>query len=767
MSPSKKKRDRHRVTAHARHKGRTESRGRSAASRLLSRQRRAGWLAWRADCHSILPDDKVWLLHRLSRSCFSETGDFGKFLATPSSELPKTKVRQRDIFPLVQIADSALKPADMTLCRWKVLLTFINVVIGALNWLYGAKRAALAQRPTLAQKAVLANIVQRSVSTLSRLQGVREGWERFVPDFVPGSKQLAALFQDLVADRVDNLETAALCDPLNHVPDKVRNSLNEPDGIFDKPSFALGFFDGFSRGDRDEYAKLVVRQLRSGKLGLSISCKGGGASFAVGKPGGDRLREVWHGKLVSEAACPPPKPRHLASPTALALLECSDGRPFRLSKRDATCWFDQLKLPVPLRAYMAKPPLSTEELKRAGMSVHEQQQHMEEGQVWREGMLFPLHHVWPMGFSWSSYIAQEEMLSVCQAAGIEESSLLACDSTTPPSFGLVAGVATDDVMFFSNAGPGVTSEAVRAFDKAMEKRGAVRNPRKDVDDELSGTCVGVDLVDGYFLDVPAQRYLSMVLTVLRLRETGVGSPKQIQQILGALQWFDLLVRPKLSVYSAIYQFTLSGSDAVVQLPASVLAELVCSVCLGIFWRCDLRRPFLPLLGATDASLSFGFGGSVVHASETVVRTVARWAEKQGAFVVMDGEAAKHLSTERLLEARFLDVKLDKFSDIFSVRNKFPAHINVLEGEAFVLFLRWLLRSYKNHSARVVVLLDSAAFLGAAAKGRSSSQLNRLLRKTAALAMAGDIQLHLIFVPSSENPADRPSRGKRRADSKLS
>ena len=283
MSPSKKKRDRHRVTAHARHKGRTESRGRSAASRLLSRQRRAGWLAWRADCHSILPDDKVWLLHRLSRSCFSETGDFGKFLATPSSELPKTKVRQRDIFPLVQIADSALKPADMTLCRWKVLLTFINVVIGALNWLYGAKRAALAQRPTLAQKAVLANIVQRSVSTLSRLQGVREGWERFVPDFVPGSKQLAASFQDLVADRVDNLETAALCDPLNHVPDKVRNSLNEPDGIFDKPSFALGFFDGFSRGDRDEYAKLVVRQLRSGKLGLSISCKGGGGQLCCWK----------------------------------------------------------------------------------------------------------------------------------------------------------------------------------------------------------------------------------------------------------------------------------------------------------------------------------------------------------------------------------------------------------------------------------------------------------------------------------------------------
>ena len=64
--------------------------------------------------------------------------------------------------------------------------------------------------------------------------------------------------------------------------------------------------------------------------------------------------------------------------------------------------------------YMAKPPLSADELCKAGMSVDEQKQHLECGQTWWEGPLFPLHHVWPMGFSWSSYIAQEEMLSVCQ-----------------------------------------------------------------------------------------------------------------------------------------------------------------------------------------------------------------------------------------------------------------------------------------------------------------------------------------------------------------
>ena len=616
------------------------------------------------------------------------------------------------------------------------------------------------QAHTASQKTVVDNVVERSLSVLHRLQEVVDGeWERFLPDFVDTCghpKPASAGFQDLVADRVDNLELAAQCDPYPHLSPEVQAVLQE--GIMESPPRDLHLFESFPKGSREEYAKLVVKQLRCGKLGLSTYCRGGGASFAVGKPGGERLREVWHGKRVSESAARPPKPRHLTSPTALTFLECSDARPLRLSKRDASCWFDQLRLPVPLRVFMAKPPLTTGELRNAGMPDEEQKRHLEQGQSWREGFLFPLHHVWPMGFSWSSYIAQEEMLHVCHEAGIAETALLACDCATPSSFELVAAVATDDVMFFSNAGEGVTRAAAGAFDAAMDACGAVRNAKKDVDDQLSGTCVGVDFIHGCFLDVPGARYLAMIMTFLHLHSCKVASPQQVQQFLGMVQWYDLLVRPKLSVYSSVYKFTLSNDENKKTLPDAVLGELACSVCLGIFWRCDLRRPFLPLIGATDASTSYGFGGSFVRTSTATARQVARWAEKQGAFVVMDGQAATTMRASDLARAHRLNFSMADFSDIFSVRNRFPAHINVLEGEALVLFLRWLLRSRAHHSCRIVVLLDSAVLLGATAKGRSSSQLNRLLRKVAALTLAGNLQLHLIFVPSSENPADRPSRG---------
>ena len=390
----------------------------------------------------------------------------------------------------------------------------------------------LDQAANLAEQSVIELVLDRVLGALGRLQDVVPGsWEHHLPDFVPWTARPApSTFQELEADRVDNLSIAAACDPVPHLLAEVQDVVTRAESMFQTAPCDLASFEGFSAGARKEYAKLIALQLRCGKLGLARSCAGGGTSFTVGKPGGNRLREVWHGRRVSQAAQTPPAPRHLASPTALSFLECSKDRPLRVSKRDASCWFDQLALPSSLRQYMAKPPISTDELVKAGMSCQEQLLYMETGHDWCEGQLFPVHHVWPMGFAWSSYIAQEVMLMICNRAGIQEGSLLACDCETPSSFRSVAAVATDDVMFFSNAGPGVTLQAARAFDDEMTAQGALRNAKKDVNDQLSATCVGVDLVSGCYLDIPAGRLLALLLTFLFLHAQGRASPKQVHQL---------------------------------------------------------------------------------------------------------------------------------------------------------------------------------------------------------------------------------------------
>ena len=647
-----------------------------------------------------------------------------------------------------------------------MLLQYLNMILAILAWMYGIPvDAPPPPRHTAAQQVAITNLVSRAVDFVKRLQLPKAGQlEHLLPDWVQGiSRPAGPQYANLEADKVDCPEEAAAVDPLLRLPPELQSLLCDPDQLFPAPPPGLDCFGEFNAGARDEYVKLVAKQLRCGKVGLSSSPRAGGTVLAVGKPGGNRQREVWHGRRVSQAAVAPECPRHLASPSALIHIECHQNAPCRVSKRDAKCWFDQLRLPESLRRWMARPPVTTEELaKIGGLTESEQAAVLESGESWRDGPYYPVSRVWPMGFSWSSFVAQEELLGICNQAGLSEDCILSCDKITPLSFDVAFAAATDDVMIFSTAGEGRTLTAANDFDIAMASRGAARNTAKDVNDALNATCVGVNLEEGFFLGVPPGRCLAMAVGVLQVLCCRNLSPKHLHQLLGTLQWFDLLRRPKLAVYNAVYQFVQDDGDATPKrVPSSVCLELAASFALGVYWWTDLRRPFLPLLSATDASTEYGFGASVARVPVSLVRRLARCAEKKGDFVVLDGGTLHGAAATRLGRAHRLDISLDDFVDVFSVRYKRKAHINVLEGEAFVLWLRWLLRCRRHHATRVVVLVDSAVWAGAASKGRSSTQLNRLLRQAAALEMLGDLHVHIVLVPSGENPADLPSRGVRR------
>ena len=87
-----------------------------------------------------------------------------------------------------------------------------------------------------------------------------------------------------------------------------------------------------------------------------------------------------------------------------------------------------------------------------------------------------------------------------------------------------------------------------------------------------------------------------------------------------------------------------------------------------------------------------------------------------------------------------------------------AHINVLELQALLIGLRWRLRSSKAVGSKICCFLDSQVALSVAAKGRSSShQLNLVLKRLNAFCLAAHIQPFYLYVHTSRNPADAPSR----------
>ncbi|CAK0829863.1 unnamed protein product [Prorocentrum cordatum] len=86
------------------------------------------------------------------------------------------------------------------------------------------------------------------------------------------------------------------------------------------------------------------------------------------------------------------------------------------------------------------------------------------------------------------------------------------------------------------------------------------------------------------------------------------------------------------------------------------------------------------------------------------------------------------------------------------------HINARELQAGVAALLWRTRSTKHLSARFVHLFDSQVVAAITTKGRSSStRLQWLLRKWAALCAAGGLYPIIGYITTEDNPADAPSR----------
>ena len=327
------------------------------------------------------------------------------------------------------------------------LLCFTEAVVRALNHGYGCSGSAKHGRgnPTVGQLAVLRLIASRATRLVARLAS--EPSPHTYPVDVWSSLQARATEDPLqmLASLVDCPAAAATCDPLSVVGTEFGNLIRDAGTMFANAPPGLEHFSGFYAGQRAEFVALLVRQLRCGKSCLRKKIKGGGTVFVVAKSDGIKQREVFHGSRVSEAASTPLPPLFLASPASFRLIELDEGRQLRMSKRDGTCFFDQLLLPEQLQEWMARPPVSVGELVGAGFSEREmlgycvgftpsfgrQLDRDDPGDDRRfaagcsSEWVWPCSRVWGMGFSWSSCVAQETLLCICARAGLDERHVLA------------------------------------------------------------------------------------------------------------------------------------------------------------------------------------------------------------------------------------------------------------------------------------------------------------------------------------------------------
>jgi len=408
---------------------------------------------------------------------------------------------------------------------------------------------------------------------------------------------------------------------------------------------------------------------------------------------------------------------------------------------------------------MGRPPVTRDELVAGGLSNADITAYSVDGFDGAQfgGRLFPLGQTWQMGFSWSSFVAQETLLGIASDAGFTSEYALAPDRDSIPDMGSAFALATDDLMLFSDRGPGATLAMAELLEDSMARHGAVKHSGKDLDDVLNGACIGVELVDGRAWWPPGARLWELLEAVADLVANPRASPAAVGAFMGVAQWFDLLRRLKLATFAEVYRFVGNATDwAVTDVPPTVLTELVVDTVLAAFASVDMGLPHLSFIGATDASTVFGHGATVAPMDEHRLNKIAQLAAKSGEHVELDTETGPR---KLLSRPHQLDLGLGDFEVVFSVRVESPRHINLEEAEALLHYVRWVLRSPTRFGHRLVVLLDSRVVVGAVGKGRSGSvPLNRLLRRLGALTFAGGLGLFVVFIPTAHNPADHPSRG---------
>lgn len=678
--------------------------------------------------------------------------------------------RNRDLLPLPAIS-SWPAGLDAPCSDSPSALAVCNMCIAGLNCLNLGIRDSLpkpggSRAATSSQRAAQRHICSQVARYVERLKDECSGVFSWVGAFETLEKSSCPNYEHIRSAAVDLPAQAGTCDPCSCICPNLAAKLLDESQIFASELAATSSGQPMVNAEqRREYVRLTVRELKGQKLRLRSQVMGLGGVFAVGKPSGAQ-RKIWDGSLMSKWAAEPPKPRRLANPSSFLDLEIPWGSEVFFSKRDASTYFDTLAAPVALRKWFGQPPVQVHELLAEGLSLQQVLSFCDEVDAEQLGLharLFPVHCIWPMGFSWSSAVAQDTTISMCLKAGVAEENIASLDHPSPENQTEMCFVATDDVVLVhKDAKQGL--ETLLHLDKAFQTHGIPKNTKKDVSLASNVTALGCDLSNNPAKVEPASGKLVQTLArTLDLLRIGHASPRAVHACLGVWQWFALMQRSFFSIFDSIYDFVQKEpADQLLKLPLAVSDELLLAVMLAPLLSARLDREPLRTMVATDASADFGFGVCACPCTKQEAANLCRLAERRGDYVRLTVDASDPVEVPRLGRPHRLRVKQSHFRTIISKRAKWQAHSGVLEAHAYLLALKWLARHPAKHHHRVPILVDAKAVVGAATKGRSSARaLRTVLRSAAAYTMASDLLPRIVYIPSESNPADHPSRGRKR------
>ena len=471
----------------------------------------------------------------------------------------------------------------------------------------------------------------------------------------------------------------------------------------------------------------------------------------------------------------------LPSPSHLAALRLPSHSPLYVAKLDLSNFYHQLALPEWMHQYFALPALSAEEL--AGLQLSSVSAEARAA-ILAGQSLHPCCATLPMGFSHSVFIAQAVHEHVLYRSGVLQPADNIVAILSPLVDRPLHGLYIDDTVLLAMC----RATLLVLYDRVIAAYRAALLPPKiskcQPPSHQPVTVLGVDIdgLRGSIALSPARQAAVHAASASLLSQQCV-SGRELSAIVGSWTWPMLLRRPLLAAFKHVYRFVLKYGDERQPLWPSARRELLCVMALAPLMCCSLRRPAWHQLIATDASLH-GAGIVATRLTSALHSGRALWPlTTQPDCSLLPPSPASSLSDihqpawPRLAAQQPVVVHRQSTRDVDRIQRtasqlvasrvwstvvacpwRYQQHINELELQAMLTAVRWSLSHPTAVRSQLLLLVDSSTAYLSSAKGRSSSPaMLTLLRRYAALLLAGDVCVLTAWVPSALNPADAASR----------
>lgn len=746
------------------------------------------------------PGAKPWTSHSRDARPFPSRGCRDLFPLPLPPELPPSYTSQRHI---AQRRDRRRKEVEV-----------VRDAVKSLNWLHGTPGADTFEADNLQHEVLrrcfhLANLAAARPSDgplptpEATLRALLKGRGEYHTSTSPVAVAPFKLERISVPESLHGSPDAmSLLDPearryLGGEEHMLKENLEEVEDI--KP-----YWDPRLTSDKRGYKSLIQMLERLGYLRYTLRPKAHVGVFFVWKSDGQKIRLILDARSANRMFRDPPGVELCtaegfsrievsvpegASPGSPEFVEALEGMGLHFGLSDVRDCFHRLRCPEWLSEYFCLRPVPAHWVKMEGRMVSGKK-------LDRGDLIYPMAGSFPMGFSWSLFVAQRvNELQIAKVPSLANSRLMS-DRGEPVVFRDPRSCEEMQVrhyVYVDNLGvisphEGIVRKTLSELPQAFDQEGLILHPGEIQHETVKA--LGCQLRgDILATRITPERFHKVRLSIEAVLRRKKVSGQVLEIVIGHATFCALTNRQLLSVFHTVYRYIRSSYYSPSILWNSVREELEAFKGLMIFLQADWWRPWNTLVSCSDSSTT-GFGVSTsfwsrdtvarcghvcersrfrklgAHSARDSALTAAGFVQDSvtGKWIVGELDSSEYLKASGWeLNTSFEEIpaellRKEMWQPKLWGKWSFKEGIICLEGRALVKSLKRIALTVFGQNIRQLLLVDNMSVALAFDRCRSRDYfLLKQIRKFCSYLLARNIHACVRWLPSELNNSDEPSR----------